>query len=497
MPFLRAPNAASISCSILQLPPALRSSIVAYALSPKISNHLNVSNVAQTSRSKLLNHSSCQRSFHSSSPQQSILHTALDSLVSVPHSTITTLHTALGLPWWASLTGTALLLRTCIIAPLIQLPLRKKTQEALDLMPLRLANQLVQRDKYRAEISQRNRLNGAAAERSFRRGLQRAIALQDAQFRRRWRLWGRMKMFFFTLNQVPIFLVVVEAVRRMAGQPVGFLGSIVESIERMLRVQDGDASASGNTAVSQEIGKVEMPMDYLEKVASNLNQLETVSDATASAALNLSAYYDPTFTTGGFLWFPDLTATDPHWVLPILVGWTMLSVQLGNRYLRDKTALMADRANTVEAGADTTQGRIRTGKEVEAAVMKSMRPKVSVKSTVKPSAMPIKTVSTPSLLSSPKPTMTSSHASTNTNPILNPLTKGQKRSERVFKIMASFLFFSPLILVQFPAGVLWYWWSSSVFAFLSDRILDWWMPLRKPIVPPKRPYIMVGSGSDR
>ncbi|EFX06561.1 hypothetical protein CMQ_6882 [Grosmannia clavigera kw1407] len=108
-----------------------------------------------------------------------------------------------------------------------------------------------------------------------------------------WKLYG-------SLAAMPPWLVVIEAIRRMCGAPVGLLGLILR------RGADGEVAAATETAESTVAGAAAAAQ----------------TDAVLSA---LPSTLEPSLTTGGCLWFPDLTVADPYHVLPLALSAMLIA----------------------------------------------------------------------------------------------------------------------------------------------------------------------------
>jgi len=65
----------------------------------------------------------------------------------------------------------------------------------------------------------------------------------------------------------------------------------------------------------------------------------------------LQALFEPTMTTGGCLWFPDLTLADPYHILPVAVS-AMLLVNLLPRSAVARRALLGMRPKPSRPGTD-------------------------------------------------------------------------------------------------------------------------------------------------
>lgn len=156
--------------------------------------------------------------------------------------------------------------------------------------------------------------NGEKAERLWRL---RVSGLTERSRARIYKAWGvqRWKSFVPFLSMVP-FIIVSEALRRLCGAPMGW--------------------------ISHSIG---------------LANTETVTSVVESS----SRFLDQTLTQGGCLWFTDLTAMDPYYVLQVLCSALLARTSWG-RLSRDqlRALLTIDKTNTPKtpmARIQTTVGR--------------------------------------------------------------------------------------------------------------------------------------------
>lgn len=130
----------------------------------------------------------------------------------------------------------------------------------------------------------------------------------------RWKEW-------LPLGTLPVWLVGIESVRRLAGAPLGLMGTLISGLAGTPAALDPSSISSSSTEV--------LP-----------------------AAQEVLSSVDASMTTGGWLWFTDLTAADPLHILPFALSAIMLANTLP-RSLADIRALAG--------GESVTQGQMAVG----------------------------------------------------------------------------------------------------------------------------------------
>ncbi|KAF3766509.1 hypothetical protein M406DRAFT_339700 [Cryphonectria parasitica EP155] len=111
------------------------------------------------------------------------------------------------------------------------------------------------------------------------------------------------------LLSLPIFLSNLEVIRRMCGGPRGLLGNL------MFRSSNRDITTQEVTEATQPVPIPASSVD-LSSSATDLSQATVSVSPDALASISM----EPSFATGGCLWFPDLLVSDPYHVLPIAVS---------------------------------------------------------------------------------------------------------------------------------------------------------------------------------
>lgn len=121
------------------------------------------------------------------------------------------------------------------------------------------------------------------------------------------------------LISLPVFLSNLEVIRTMCGGPRGLLGSLLygwQGRDAAATTSSSTAAAGAttpNTSIEPSVVNPQPPTDISELASS----------ATSPEVLN-PLTMEPSFATGGALWFPDLLVPDPYHVLPFAVSGLLL-----------------------------------------------------------------------------------------------------------------------------------------------------------------------------
>lgn len=218
------------------------------------------------------------RSFHNTQSNR-FIEPALGQI----HNVLTGLHAFTGLPWVATLPLTAFLVRTIIVGPL-QYRSHQAHQRQLDLQPLMNAWQHAFRRKVIREM-------GSLGPEECDRVAKRALKEKRKEMYKRWgcERW----MNFLPIAQFPLWLLLIETIRKMCGTHQGLLGL----------------------------------------VTSRFRGTSVETDREALEALNATSLsVEESFAEEGALWFQNLLAPDPLLVLPyVLSGALFTNIYLGSR----------------------------------------------------------------------------------------------------------------------------------------------------------------------
>lgn len=114
---------------------------------------------------------------------------------------------------------------------------------------------------------------------------------------------------------LPFWLVGIDAIRRLCGGPRGILGSL------FLGSGGGQEADSATAEIAKTVRtEAQTAGDGLIAAATTTADTLTGSGTDITAAMIAHTTAEPSLTTGGILWFPDLTVADPWHVLPLALS---------------------------------------------------------------------------------------------------------------------------------------------------------------------------------
>jgi inner membrane protein COX18 len=206
-----------------------------------------------------------QRNFHASPPQHFIA-----ECVDQTQHLIVGLHTLTGLPWAAALPLTAILIRLGILGPLAAYA-HIKSYQRREIYPLIYAWE----HAIRRKVLREHGAQGPAA-------CHKLATTQLRQKGRELRKELGVQYWKSSLSwlQLPVFLVVIESIRKMCGTHSGLLGLLTRG--------------PGEDATREEI--------------------------LAGTDMGVSYEIKQSLATEGALWFPDLLLPDPALILPFMLS---------------------------------------------------------------------------------------------------------------------------------------------------------------------------------
>ncbi|KUI53341.1 Mitochondrial inner membrane protein OXA1L [Cytospora mali] len=117
------------------------------------------------------------------------------------------------------------------------------------------------------------------------------------------------------LISLPIFLSNLEVIRRMCGGPRGLIGNLLHGWETTTTptatgAAETEAASSGPASFTGDAISV-----------ADVSSPTSLGDLTSTTSDTLSSIsMEPTFATGGCLWFPNLLVPDPYHILPFAVS---------------------------------------------------------------------------------------------------------------------------------------------------------------------------------
>lgn len=231
----------------------------------------------------------------------------IESSVAATNTILTSFHSFTGLPWYVTLPLTALAVRTTIVLPLNLVGQRNRQQRARLLPKVLEARPALEREviaKYNALGPQEctRRLSQALSRKQKELATEAGIGSWQA-----WVPWA----------QFPVWLLVIETIRRMCGAGEGLLGifSGSDTADRATRSSAVDASPSNAASFDP-------------------SELTAVS---VSETARYNPLFEPSLSLEGCLWFPDLLVPDPQVILPFAVSGIMFT----NIWWEERTLIKA------------------------------------------------------------------------------------------------------------------------------------------------------------
>lgn len=286
--------------------------------------------------------------------------TDIDALDLIPVTFMEAIHYT-GLPWFAAIPVSAVLIRSLLVYPLLQKPLREKLVDRAQVQPLRDARMAMLSRRLKRTTSDKmitfKKLRLGAYSWDVGRKIQKSMFDRDP-------MAHRFLMFMTTIW-------ISDSLRKLMGAKDGLLKFILGPLDWTLSwlpslpenysggegaIQTVSANpAPTPTPTQASLERLQFPTgnesiqfptntkdfwsstgtaqgaaaESAQNAANNLAQEASTSAATAAsdatqeastaAAEQLrSIWFDPTLMTEGFSWCPDLTASDPTMILPII-----------------------------------------------------------------------------------------------------------------------------------------------------------------------------------
>ncbi|KAH0177445.1 hypothetical protein KCU82_g2018, partial [Aureobasidium melanogenum] len=262
-------------------------------------------------------------------------HDLPDYVAFLPVACLESLHST-GLPWFAAIPLSAVLIRSLVIYPLFQRPLREKLVDRAQTQPLVDAHMSVVRrvlDRSTPKDSPWRKLNLVINAWHRRRHLQ--VTMFDRKLN-----FGHRTMMFMTT------ILVSDGLRRIMGAKEGLLKFILGPLDWTVSWLIPNPPKDQTIRETAEAVSINSPSDGSPDQAPNapngvptsaqdvLSATETAQDVTGDLAQEAStavaghvnsAWFDPTLLTEGFSWCPDLTASDPTLILPVIFSSTFFA----------------------------------------------------------------------------------------------------------------------------------------------------------------------------
>ncbi|ROW10674.1 hypothetical protein VPNG_05095 [Cytospora leucostoma] len=221
---------------------------------------------------------------------------------------VTSVHDLTGAPWFISLPMVAVVVSASIRTPLTLYAhnLRRRRTKLMPLIQAQYA-QIGLGLRRKAVSNLRERVLKAVKKRS--KATFKVFAIDGTKS-----IWG-------SFLSLPIFLSNLEVIRRMCGGPRGLIGTLLYGWQKDTptatttttvpgTAEAVEAAASGSTSITSDaisVADLPSPTDLAELATTAPNVLGSIS-------------MEPTFATGGCLWFPNLLVPDPYHILPFAVS---------------------------------------------------------------------------------------------------------------------------------------------------------------------------------
>lgn len=201
---------------------------------------------------------------------------------------VTNIHHVTGAPWFVSIPLVAVAVGATIRMPLT-LHNHNMALKRARLTPLVQAQTSMLGRGLRRKAQSNLREKVAAAMKKRTRALFKSFAISES------------RSIIAGFLSLPVFLSNLEVIRRMCGGSRGLLGSLVFG---------ATPADSAEAASVPPASAVDLPS------ATDLGDVtaSSIQDALTSIAL------EPSFATGGCLWFPNLLEADPYHILPFAVS---------------------------------------------------------------------------------------------------------------------------------------------------------------------------------
>lgn len=214
---------------------------------------------------------------------------------------ITNIHTLTGGPWFLTIP-----LAAVAVGAVLRLPLTVYThgvaRRRAALVPLIQAHAAMVGRGLRGRTVPGLRTRMGDLVRARTSALSRAFAL------------GESRSIVASVLSLPVFLSNLEVIRRMCGGSKGLLGNLVFA-------SAGTEKAGGAVPASSASVEVGGPSPTTADLVGGdfAAPAPVIQDALGAIAV------EPTFATGGCLWFPSLLEADPYHILPFAVSTVLVA----------------------------------------------------------------------------------------------------------------------------------------------------------------------------
>jgi inner membrane protein COX18 len=249
---------------------------------------------------------------------------------------ITSLHSVTGTPWYITVPLAALVVNLAVRLP-VTIYSRRLEQKRTRLNPLFWAwNSRHTEDVVRANPGRRAAEVTAIIQKKSRASERRISKAHGVQT---WKIH-----YLGSFTALPFFVTAIQGVRRLCGAGGGLFELFSNPLPRFRAWMSG--SEGGGEVNSAAPAIPELPVDHIPWTTNVSDVGSQAAAAPVPAPEPLSSDllgYEPSLSTGGCLWFPDLTVPDPTHALPYMLSAAMLYVVLPRnvdhtRRLLDPTA---------------------------------------------------------------------------------------------------------------------------------------------------------------
>lgn len=281
----------------------------------------------------------------SSTPSRKL--TLVDVAIAGPNAILNGIH-AMGVPWYATLPLTAVLVRGTFVYYFSSLPARKQAQTKALLFPLINAKaDMLMTTRYHDEASEIRE----SSETKLGRGLSYSFLMlkaKTAAMQQVCKPYGAPSFSARSLLNFGMLIAFTEAIRLKCGARDGLLPALLTPFQWL--AQKADPERFPKPVEPELKDPVTVLAERLEAQHAGLGsagQVEVQSMPGASRASEIlndpayqsgtttklspldgmdssGSYFDPSLMTEGLSWFTDLTAPDSLLVFPATLGITML-----------------------------------------------------------------------------------------------------------------------------------------------------------------------------
>ncbi|KAK4242130.1 hypothetical protein C8A03DRAFT_11642 [Achaetomium macrosporum] len=264
----------------------------------------------------------------------------ITTAISSAETLLTTLHSATLTPWYLTIPLFALTLNLLTRLPAVIYSRRVAVRRAkLQMQPLARAWSERVKVELARDIKKEKAQAGKESTKQSqakweRRWTMRYVKENTREIARRNKRWGvqKWKDWVPSLMVFPVWVVGIEALRRMCGGPRGLLGTLVFGPKK---------SPEGDGTVAPEASLGGGGVDVQEAMASSVS----------------AAGGDASMATGGCLWFPDLMVADPYHILPLALSAILVMNLVPKSRVGLRVLLNMD--NRPEATTGTSKWRLR------------------------------------------------------------------------------------------------------------------------------------------